>query len=50
MIVVTKADEVLATKLAESHSEVIIMHINVEEAEDEMEHRRRPAEQMVCGC
>ena len=50
MIVVTKAGEVLVTKLAESHSEVIIMHINVEEVEDEMEPRRRPAEQMVCGC
>ena len=37
IIVVTKADEVLVKKLAESHSEVIIMHINVEEVEDEME-------------
>ena len=34
IIVVTIADEVLVTKLAESHSEVIIMHINVEEVED----------------
>ena len=41
MIVVTKADEVLVTKLAESNSEVIIMHINVEEVEDEMERRSR---------
>ena len=49
MIVVTKADKVLVTKLAEPHSEVIIMHINVEEVEDEMEPRRRPTEQMVCG-
>ena len=50
MIVVTTADGVLVTKLTESHSEVIIMHINVEEVEDEMEPRRRQAEQMVCGC
>ena len=44
MIMVTKADEVLVTKLAESYSEVIIMRINVEEVEDKMEPRRRPAE------
>ena len=25
-------------------------YINVEEVEDEMEPRRRPAEQMVCDC